>query len=83
MTAMAEGGWPDFQSNSWHIRFMPLRSIRHRSSTQRLTDYLSLSPVPSREIRGIAGGKRFLERFVQHFFQVPIFICVMSGTVDN
>jgi hypothetical protein len=34
----------------------------------------SVLPLPAREIRGIAGGKRFLERFVHFFFQVLLFI---------
>jgi hypothetical protein len=33
-----------------------------------------LFPLPAREIRRIAGGKRFLEGLVHFFFQVPISI---------
>ena len=40
-----------------------------------ITNHFSLPlPLAAGEIGRIAGGKRFLERFVHFFFQMPIFI---------
>jgi hypothetical protein len=74
-----------FSRIHWHINSCRwARSVIDQVlSGLLITDYLSLSSFPSREIRRIAGGKRFLECFIHHFFQVPILIRVIGGTVDN
>jgi hypothetical protein len=40
----------------------------------RLTNHFSLFPFAAREVRWIAGGKRFLEGLVHFLFQMPISI---------